>query len=99
MVAYAIAWGITTAPAATPPRRSRESHAPVVVTEPFSSGDQRPHTDGAHGVAQSARPAMPLPTSLAPSTSSTTIMMTALCSDMNCLIASSGPAARSVAKT
>ena len=46
---------------------------------------------------QSARPAMPLPRSLAPSTSSTTIMITALWADMNSLIDASGPAARSPA--
>ena len=42
---------------------------------------------------QSVRPAIPLPISLAPSTSSSTNMMTALCAAMNCLIASSGRAA------
>ncbi len=38
---------------------------------------------------QSLRPAMPLPSNLAPSTSRITNMITALCADMNCLISSS----------
>ena len=40
---------------------------------------------------------MPLPRSLAPSTRNRTIMITALCADMNCLIDASGAAARSPA--
>jgi hypothetical protein len=48
---------------------------------------------------QSLSPAMPLPSSLAPSTSNRTNMITALCCDMNCLIESSAPTARSPATT
>ena len=40
---------------------------------------------------------MPLPRSLAPSTRNTTIMITALWTDMNCLIDANGAAARSPA--
>jgi hypothetical protein len=50
-------------------------------------------------LVQPASPAMSSPTSLAPRTSSTTIMIIALCCDMKSLIDASGRAARSLANT